>query len=98
MDLLALIIGVPLGIAIHHFAYRAGERWVARLRARTTRPDAFRRMVGFCTVAALAAVAALVWVNTVDRRMNPVGRAGYGLVLVLLVAAGAWALARTRSR
>jgi hypothetical protein len=98
MEVLALVIVVSLAIAIHHVGFRAGQRWVARLRAGGTRAGALRWMVGFFAVAALAPVAAMVWANTGDRTMNTFGWAGYGLLLVLFVVAGAWALARTRSR
>lgn len=98
MKVLALVIVASLAIAIHHLAFRAGQRWVAWLRASPTRAGALRWMVGFFAVAALAPVAAMVWANTGDRTMNTFGWAGYGLLLVLLVAAGVWALARTRSR
>jgi hypothetical protein len=64
MEVLALVIVVSLAIAIHDLGSRAGRRWVARLRAGATRADALRWMVGFCAVAALAAVAATVWANT----------------------------------
>ena len=97
MEVLALVIVVSLAIAIHDLGSRAGRRWVAP-RAGGTRAGALRWMVGLFAVAALAPVAATVWANTGDRTMNTVAWAGYGLLLVLFVAAGAWALARTRSR
>jgi hypothetical protein len=62
MGVLTIVIAASLGIAIHHFSSRAGQRWVARLRASATRADALRRTVVFCAVA-LAAVAAMVWAN-----------------------------------
>jgi hypothetical protein len=98
MEVLALIVVVSLVITIHLLGLRAGRRWGARLRDPVTRAGASRRMVGFCAIAALVAVAVMVWANTGDRSMNLLGWARYVLLLILFVGIGAWMFVRTRSR
>jgi isoprenylcysteine carboxyl methyltransferase (ICMT) family protein YpbQ len=98
MEVLTVIFVASLVVAIHLLGLRAGRRWGTRRRESGDARPGLRRIVWFCALAALGVVAVMVWGNTGDRSMNSLGWARYALFLVIFIALGAWALARTRSR